>query len=71
RRLLHAYTVAAGVDTVAVPDFDIDLLGHAYFAQAEALLHDIYDLMRRNEAPAKRQRIAPADQGTAFWRLKK
>jgi esterase/lipase superfamily enzyme len=41
------YTVAADIDTVAVPDFDIDLLGHSYFAQAEALLHDLYDLMHR------------------------
>ncbi|MGH9842093.1 MAG: alpha/beta hydrolase, partial [Blastocatellia bacterium] len=48
------YTVAPGVDTVAVPDFDIDLLGHSYFAQAEALLHDIYDLMRHGAAPAQR-----------------
>ncbi|MCX5735508.1 MAG: alpha/beta hydrolase [candidate division NC10 bacterium] len=64
------YTVAPGVDTVAVPDFDIDLLGHSYFAQAEALLHDIHDLMRHNEAPAQRQRITPAvHEGTAFWRL--
>jgi esterase/lipase superfamily enzyme len=66
------YTVASGVDTVAVPVFDIDLLGHAYFAQAEALLHDIYDLMRHNEAPARRQRITPAvHEGAAFWRLKR
>jgi esterase/lipase superfamily enzyme len=66
------YTVAPGVDTVAVPDFDIDLLGHSYFAQAEALLHDIYDLMRHNEAPAQRQRITPAvHEGTAFWRLRR
>lgn len=66
------YTVAPGVDTVAVPDFDIDLLGHSYFAQAEALLHDIHDLMRHNEDPKNRQRIAPAvHDGTAFWRLRK
>jgi esterase/lipase superfamily enzyme len=66
------YTVAPGIDTVAVPDFDIDLLGHAYFAQAEALLHDIYDLMRHNEEPAQRQRITPAvHEGTAFWRLRR
>jgi esterase/lipase superfamily enzyme len=66
------YTVAAGVDTVAVPDFDLDLLGHSYFAQAEALLHDIHDLMRHNEDPTRRQRIAAAvHEGTAFWRLKK
>jgi pimeloyl-ACP methyl ester carboxylesterase len=52
--------------------FDIDLLGHAYFAQAEAWLHDIHDLMRHNEAPAQRQRITPAvHEGTAFWRLRR
>ena len=66
------YTVAPGVDTVAVPDFDVDLLGHSYFAQAEALLHDIYDLLRHNQAPAQRQRIAAAlYEGTAFWKLRK
>ncbi|MGH9834300.1 MAG: alpha/beta hydrolase [Blastocatellia bacterium] len=66
------YTVAPGVDTVAVPDFDIDLLGHSYFAQAEALLHDIYDLMRHNQAPAQRQRIAAALDGSAtFWKLRR
>jgi esterase/lipase superfamily enzyme len=66
------YTVAPGVDTVAVPNFDVDLLGHSYFAQAEALLHDIYDLMRHNQAPAQRQRIAATlHEGTAFWRLRR
>jgi esterase/lipase superfamily enzyme len=64
------YTVTPGVDTVAVPNFDVDLLGHSYFAQAEALLHDIYDLMRHGQAPARRQRITAAvHEGTAFWRL--
>jgi esterase/lipase superfamily enzyme len=66
------YTVVAGIDTVAVPDFDIDVLGHSYFAQAEALLHDIYDLMRHNEAPGKRQRIEAAhEDGLDFWRVKR
>ncbi len=66
------YTVTPGVDTVAVPDFDIDLLGHSYFAQAEALLHDIYDLMRHGEPPGRRQRILPAvHEGVSFWKLRK
>jgi esterase/lipase superfamily enzyme len=66
------YTVAAGIDTVTVPNFDVDLLGHSYYAQAEALLHDIYDLMRNNVAPARRQRIIPAQAGgLAFWALRK
>jgi hypothetical protein len=57
---------------VAVPDFDIDLLGHSYFAQAEALLHDIYDLVRHNEAPSKRQRVeATHVEGSAFWKLRR
>jgi esterase/lipase superfamily enzyme len=62
------YTVAPGVDTVAVPNFDIDLLGHGYFARAEAMLHDIFDLMRFNQPPLRRQRIAAAQaDGLAFW----
>ena len=66
------YSVAPGVDTVAAPDFDVDLLGHSYFAQAEALLHDIHGLMRHNEAPAKRQRITPAaHKGTVLWKLRR
>ena len=66
------YTVAPGVDTVAVPDFDIDMLGHSYFAQAEALLHDIHDLIRHGEPPAKRQRISPdVHDGVSFWKLRK
>lgn len=66
------YTVAPGVDTVAVPDFDVDLLGHSYFAQAEALLHDIYDLMRHGQAPEHRQRLQGIEsEGQHFWQLKR
>ncbi len=66
------YTVAPGLDTVAVPDFDIDRLGHGYFAQAEALLHDIYDLIRHGQPPAKRQRIvAMSHEGTSFWKVRR
>ena len=66
------FTVAPGVDTVAVTDFDIDLLGHGYFAQAEALLHDIYDAMRHSQPPVRRQRIMPAfHEGVSFWKLRR
>lgn len=66
------YTVVEGVDTVAVPDFDVDLLGHSYFAQAESLLHDIHDLMRHGEPPMQRQRIAQVEfGGQQFWEIKR
>ncbi|MCC7375941.1 MAG: alpha/beta hydrolase [Verrucomicrobiales bacterium] len=65
------YTVAPGLDTVAVPDFDLDLLGHSYFAQAEALLYHIRDLMLNGQATVTRSRMAPAlDAGKSFWKLK-
>ena len=64
------YTIAPGVDTIAVPDFDIDMLGHSYFAQAEALLYDIRSLLLHNEPPRNRLRISPANEdGMEFWKL--
>jgi hypothetical protein len=59
-----------GVDTITVPDFDIDRLGHSYFAQAEGLMHDIRDLMRRGAPPSQRARLDPMDDGgSIFWKL--
>lgn len=66
------YTVAPRIDTIAVPDFDIDLLGHSYFAQAEALLHDMFDLLRHGEPPNERQRLAPREvEGLRFWQVRR
>jgi esterase/lipase superfamily enzyme len=66
------YTVAPNIDTVCVPDFDVDLLFHSYFAQAEALLYDICDLLTDNRDPGKRQRITSMSAaGQTFWRIKK
>ncbi len=65
------YTIAPGIDTIAVPDFDLDLLGHAYFAQAEALLYDIGGLTRSRRSPtriashaaSRGESTAPAETG--------
>jgi esterase/lipase superfamily enzyme len=64
------YTVVPGIDTVAVPDFDVDALGHSYFSRAEPLLYDMNRLMRYNEAPDDRPRLQSAQSGgLAFWRM--
>lgn len=66
------YTVADGIDTIAVPDFNVELLGHSVFAKAEALLYDIGGLMRTDLPPGKRQRIEPCtEQGQSFWRFRR
>ncbi|MGC3967339.1 MAG: alpha/beta hydrolase [Pirellulales bacterium] len=65
-------TVVEGVDTVEVPKFDFgDLLGHSYFAEAEGLLHDIYQLIRHNQKPAERQRLLQATtaDGKTYWEM--
>jgi len=75
---LHSYpragltppvTIVAGVDTVEVPSFNILDLGHGYYAEADGLLHDMFDLIRRNAAPAGRQRLAEArtEDGKLYW----
>lgn len=62
-------TLAPGIDTVCVPDFDVDLLGHGYFAEAEALLYDIGGLLDADKAPP-RQRMKQIQQaGQPFWRF--
>lgn len=68
---LEPYTVAAGIDTVVVPDFDIDLLGHSYFAQARRMLGDIRELMRRGTPAARREHIDPLDHAAGpLWLLR-
>jgi esterase/lipase superfamily enzyme len=65
------YTLAQGVDTIAVPNFDLDWIGHGYYAQAEALLNDMFDLMGSDAPPNARQRLIADNQaGVPFWRFK-
>ncbi len=45
------------VDTIVVPNFEVDLLGHSYFAKAEALLYDMFELIRRGSPPSQRLRL--------------
>ncbi len=65
------YTIAPGIDTIAVPGFDLDLLGHAYFAQAEALLYDIGGLMRADKAPPRQRLEAVSYESGTFWQLRR
>ncbi|MBN2022394.1 MAG: alpha/beta hydrolase [Pirellulales bacterium] len=64
-------TVVEGVDTIEVPGFDILSLGHSYYAEAAAILHDLFDLIRRNADPDDRQRLVPmtTETGARYWRI--
>ena len=77
-RRLHEYprlglvppiTIEKGIDTIKVNNFNLFNLGHGYYAEAEALLSDIYDLIHNGKSPDKRQR--PQKQktktGKFYW----
>ena len=68
--MIPPITIVPGVDTIEIPCFNaFELLGHGYYAEAAGLLHDIFDLMRRNAPPSDRQRLSPARtaDGLGYW----
>jgi esterase/lipase superfamily enzyme len=64
-------TTVPGVDTILVEDLDLLELGHHYYSEAAAVLHDMFDLTRRSSSPGDRPRIVAArtDGGEEYWRL--
>ena len=65
-------TIVPGVETVEVPAFNLLNLGHGYFAEAGALLHDMFDLIRRNPHPDDRQRLARHSTGDgSYWVMRR
>jgi esterase/lipase superfamily enzyme len=65
------YTLPPGIDTVTVPDFDIDLLGHSYYAQAAALLRDIRERIYPSDKTWEEKHLDALNQdGNRFWRLR-
>ena len=66
-------TVVPGIDTVEVPDFDLDALGHGYYAKAAGVLHDMFDLLRHDDSPANRQRLEQAllPDKRLYWTMRR
>lgn len=80
-RIVHKYsragftppvTVVPEVDTVVVPKFNLLDLGHGYFAEAEGVLHDIFELIRHGSEPKDRQRLfqSQTDVKEAYWEMR-
>jgi esterase/lipase superfamily enzyme len=69
--LMPPVTTIPDVDTVLVEDFDLLELGHDYFSEACAVLHDIFDVIRRGSPPGDRPRTiaAKSESGAEYWRL--
>jgi len=64
------YTLVDGVDTISVPDFDVDLLGHSYYAQARALLDDIRErILPSGKSSEQRNLSALTYDGKRLWSL--
>jgi esterase/lipase superfamily enzyme len=67
---LPPVTIAKYTDTIEVPNFDFNDLGHGYYASAGLVLHDMFDLMHYGTKVANRQGIQPKrDKAGRYWRL--
>ena len=64
-------TVMPTIDTIAVSDIDVTLLGHGYFAEAAPVLYDIKTLLQTNAPPDSRVRTRPMRTGSGerYWSL--
>jgi len=78
--LIHEYdrvghtppvTVVSGIDTIDIPQFNLLDLGHGYYAEAAPVLHDMFDLLRRNAPPNDRQRLHQElnEENAIYWQL--
>lgn len=65
------YTISDSVDTIAVPDFNVEFLGHGYFSAAEALLYDIRGQIDVDKAPPRQRMTEAVDGGKKYWELRK
>ena len=67
---LPPVTIEEHTDTIDVPNFDFNDLGHGYYASAELVLHDMFDLMHYGTKVSKRQAIHERkDRAGRYWRL--
>jgi len=64
-------TVVPGVDTIEVGALDLTLLGHDYFAEAEALLYDMKQVMEDSARAAERRlRLEGREvEGHRYWAI--
>jgi esterase/lipase superfamily enzyme/uncharacterized membrane protein YkvA (DUF1232 family) len=50
-------TIVPNIDTIEVTNIDLTLLGHGYYAEAEAVLYDIASLLQNDVGPGQRTRL--------------
>ncbi|NKB32615.1 MAG: alpha/beta hydrolase [Pseudomonadales bacterium] len=79
--ILHSYeragytppvTVVPNIDTVQVPRFNLDLIGHGYIADAKEVLTDMHALMKSNVSPDSRFGLKgmQTESGDRYWAFK-
>jgi hypothetical protein len=54
-----------------VTDIDLTALGHGYFAEAAAVLYDMFDLLHDRKPPERRARLKGRPDGNRpeYWYL--
>lgn len=69
---LPPVTVVPGIDTIEVTDIDLTLIGHGYFSNAEPVLYDMFDLLRKDSSPRDRIRLKPRPEiNPEYWYIER
>ena len=67
---LPPVTIEKHTETIEVPNFDFNDLGHGYYANAGLVLHDMFELLHHGTKISQRQGIhARKDSAGQYWRL--
>jgi esterase/lipase superfamily enzyme len=64
--------IVDGIDTVDASDVDFGLLGHGYYAESGAVLHDMFDILHHGDRASARQQLHQVtdERGRLYWTLR-
>jgi esterase/lipase superfamily enzyme len=59
--------VLSGIDTIGVSNVDTSLLGHSYVGDNCSVISDMYQLLRKRQAPERRTTLLRKEKGPGLF----
>lgn len=64
--------IASGVETIDASEIDTSWLGHSYYAEAQPLIADMFNLVKNRQRAAQRfGLLRETDSGGSYWRFRR
>ncbi len=63
--------ILKGMDTIVVNDLNLGHLSHTYVSSSRTILHDVFELLKKNTDPSERHAIeAVSDGASRYWKIR-